>query len=67
MAERRAQGFVPEEGATGWSDTWMISSQAHTRTACTVDELHRLPKVNAQVAQYFGEAPLRASRASHRR
>ena len=23
-----SQGFVPEEGATGWSDTWMISSQA---------------------------------------
>ena len=23
-----SQGFLPEEGATGWSDTWMISSQA---------------------------------------
>ena len=27
---------LPKEGATGWSDTWMISSKAkHTRTACT--------------------------------
>ena len=34
------QGFLPEEGATGWSDTWMISlggssSELHVR----VDEL----------------------------
>ena len=23
-----SQGFLPEEGATGWSDTWMICSEA---------------------------------------
>ena len=23
-----SQGFLPEEGATGWSDTWMLSSEA---------------------------------------
>ena len=26
---------LPKEGATGWSDTWMISSEAKHRTACT--------------------------------
>ena len=26
---------IPSEGATGWSDTWMISSPRSTRTACT--------------------------------
>jgi putative spermidine/putrescine transport system substrate-binding protein len=26
---------LPKEGATGWSDTWMVSSKARTRTACT--------------------------------
>ena len=30
-----SQGFLPEEGATGWSDTWMISSRRRIRTACT--------------------------------
>ena len=25
----------PEEGTTGWSDTWMISQRPPTRTACT--------------------------------
>src|SRR6478752_8585220 len=27
-ASPASQGFLPEEGATGWSDTWMISSEA---------------------------------------
>ena len=35
------QGFVPEEGATGWSDTWMISSEAEaSELHVPVDELH---------------------------
>ena len=25
-ASPASQGFLPKEGATGWSDTWMISS-----------------------------------------
>ncbi len=32
----KVKTVLPKEGATGWSDTWMISSQgASTRTACT--------------------------------
>ena len=27
-ASPASQGFLPSEGATGWSDTWMLSSQA---------------------------------------
>ena len=27
-ASPASQGFLPKEGATGWSDTWMISSKA---------------------------------------
>ena len=31
-----SQGFLPEEGSTGWSDTWMISSRGKLiPTACT--------------------------------
>jgi putative spermidine/putrescine transport system substrate-binding protein len=53
-----SQGFVPSEGATGWSDTWMISSQA-AHPNCMYEWMNFIvsPKVNAEVAQYFGEAP----------
>ncbi len=52
------QGFVPEEGATGWSDTWMISSQAE-HPNCMYEWMDFIisPDANAEVAQYFGEAP----------
>ena len=52
-----SQGFVPKEGATGWSDTWMISSQAE-HPNCMYKWMNFIisPKANAQVAQYFGEA-----------
>jgi len=52
------QGFVPKEGATGWSDTWMISSQA-AHPNCMYEWMNFIvsPKVNAEVSQYFGEAP----------
>ena len=53
-----SQGFVPKEGATGWSDTWMISSEAQ-HPNCMYEWMNFIvsPKVNAEVAQYFGEAP----------
>jgi putative spermidine/putrescine transport system substrate-binding protein len=53
-----SQGFVPAEGATGWSDTWMISSQAAHPNCMYLWMNHIIdPKVNAQVAEWFGEAP----------
>jgi putative spermidine/putrescine transport system substrate-binding protein len=49
---------VPKEGATGWSDTWMISATAK-HPNCTYKWFDWIvsPKANAQVAEYFGEAP----------
>ena len=49
---------VPKEGATGWSDTWMISSKA-AHPNCLYQWMDWIvsPKVNAQVAEWFGEAP----------
>ncbi|MFI0479180.1 ABC transporter substrate-binding protein [Actinomadura sp. 9N215] len=49
---------IPVEGATGWSDTWMISSKAQHPT-CMYKWMNWIaaPKVQAQVAQWFGEAP----------
>ena len=48
----------PSEGTTGWSDTWMVSSTAKNLT-CAYAWLNFIssPAVNAQVAEYFGEAP----------
>jgi putative spermidine/putrescine transport system substrate-binding protein len=53
-----SQGFVPSEGATGWSDTWMISSKAK-HPNCMYQWMNWIvsPKANAQVAEFFGEAP----------
>jgi len=49
---------VPTEGATGWSDTWMISSKAK-HPNCMYMWMNWIvsPMANAEVAQYFGEAP----------
>lgn len=49
---------VPKEGSTGWSDTWMVSAKAkHPNCAYKWLDWIVSPKVNAQVAEYFGEAP----------
>ncbi|WP_141582047.1 ABC transporter substrate-binding protein [Actinomadura sp. WMMA1423] len=49
---------IPSEGATGWSDTWMISSKAQHPT-CMYKWMNWIttPRVQAEVAQWFGEAP----------
>jgi putative spermidine/putrescine transport system substrate-binding protein len=49
---------VPAEGATGWSDTWMISSKA-AHPNCMYEWMNWItsPETNAAVAQWFGEAP----------
>ncbi|MEY9851814.1 putative spermidine/putrescine transport system substrate-binding protein [Leifsonia sp. EB41] len=49
---------VPKEGSTGWSDTWMISSKAK-HPNCMYQWMNWItsPTVNAQVAEWFGEAP----------
>jgi putative spermidine/putrescine transport system substrate-binding protein len=49
---------LPSEGATAWSDTWMISSKAkHPNCMYLWFDWITSPDVNAQVAEYFGEAP----------
>ena len=49
---------LPEEGATGWSDTWMVSSKAKNPNCMYMWMDHIIsPKANAAVAEWFGEAP----------
>jgi putative spermidine/putrescine transport system substrate-binding protein len=49
---------LPKEGATGWSDSWLISSRAR-HPSCMYRWIDWMlsPRVNAQVAEWFGEAP----------
>lgn len=49
---------VPEEGVTGWSDTWMISSGTENPN-CSYAWLDYIasPEANGQATEYFGEAP----------
>ena len=57
-ASPASQGFLPKEGATGWSDTWMIAKNAK-HPNCMYEWMNWIisPKANAEVAEYFGEAP----------
>jgi len=58
QASPASQGFLPKEGATGWSDTWMIAKNAE-HPNCMYEWMNWIiePKVNAEVAEWFGEAP----------
>ncbi|WP_151081722.1 ABC transporter substrate-binding protein [Nocardioides cynanchi] len=52
------KAILPTEGATGWSDTWMIGAHAqHPNCAYAWMSYITEPKPQSEVAQYFGEAP----------
>ncbi|MDQ3889899.1 MAG: ABC transporter substrate-binding protein, partial [Actinomycetota bacterium] len=52
---------LPKEGSTGWSDTWMISSKAKHPNCMYMWMNHIIsPRANAEVAEWFGEAPANA-------
>jgi putative spermidine/putrescine transport system substrate-binding protein len=50
--------LIPKEGATGWADTWMLSSHAqHPNCAYLWMKWVSTPQVQAQQAISFGETP----------
>jgi putative spermidine/putrescine transport system substrate-binding protein len=50
--------LIPVQGATGWADTWMLSSHAkHPNCAYKWVNWVSTPKVQAQQAISFGETP----------
>jgi putative spermidine/putrescine transport system substrate-binding protein len=57
----KVDAVLPKEGATGWSDTWMVATKSKHKT-CAYKWLDHIisPSVNAQVAEWFGEAPSNA-------
>lgn len=50
--------ILPEEGTTGWSDTWMITADT-PNVNCAYAWLDHMadPEINAMATGYFGEAP----------
>ena len=52
------EAILPKEGATGWSDTWMVSSGAK-HPNCMYKWMNHIvsPQANAQMAEWYGEAP----------
>lgn len=52
------EAILPSEGATGWSDSWMVSSTTKSPN-CAYAWLNYIdtPKANAAATEYFGEAP----------
>ena len=56
--EAPVEAIKPAEGATGWSDTWMISSEAAHPNCMYMWMDHMMsPEANGQATVYFGEAP----------
>ena len=57
-AKAPVKDLIPREGATGWADTWMISTKAkHPNCAVLWIKWVSTPKVQAQQALLFGETP----------
>lgn len=58
IGKDNVQAVLPEEGATAWNDTWMLSAQSEN-TNCGYAWLDYIvsPEANAQATEYFGEAP----------
>ena len=52
---------LPDEGSTGWSDTWMIATTAnHPNCMYLWMDYVVSPAANAKATEYFGEAPVSA-------
>jgi putative spermidine/putrescine transport system substrate-binding protein len=61
------KAILPDEGATGWSDTWMVASAAKN-VNCAYAWLDYIasPEANAAATGWFGEAPSSAAACDFR-
>ena len=51
------EGVKPDEGTTGWSDTWMLAKDAAHPNCMKLWMNHMMsPEANAQATVWFGEA-----------
>jgi putative spermidine/putrescine transport system substrate-binding protein len=52
------EALLPDEGSTGWSDTWMMYKEAdHPNCMLKWMDWMMSPEANAQATVWFGEAP----------
>jgi putative spermidine/putrescine transport system substrate-binding protein len=52
------EAILPKEGTTGWSDTWMLATNAPNPNCAYLFMNHIIsPEANAMATEYFGEAP----------
>jgi putative spermidine/putrescine transport system substrate-binding protein len=52
------ESTLPDEGSTGWSDTWMMYSEAEHPNCMLMWMDHMMsPETSAQATVWFGEAP----------
>jgi putative spermidine/putrescine transport system substrate-binding protein len=57
-AKAPVASVIPQEGATGWADTWMFATKApHPNCAYMWLQYISTPKVQAQQAVTYGETP----------
>lgn len=57
-AGENVKDTIPQEGATGWADSWMLSAKSqHVNCAYKFMNYVSTPKVQAEQAIYFGETP----------
>ncbi|MET1154182.1 extracellular solute-binding protein [Arthrobacter sp.] len=57
----KVESVLPKEGATGWSDTWMLSAKSENpNCAYQWMDWASSAEVNAKIAQNFGMAPANA-------
>jgi putative spermidine/putrescine transport system substrate-binding protein len=62
----KVQAIQPSEGTTGWSDTWMIAAKAaHPNCMYKWMDWVTSATINAQVAEWFGEAPAQSQSCAH--
>ncbi len=53
----KVEGILPDEGSTGWSDTWMMAKNAAHPNCMLMWMDHMMsPEGNGQATVYFGEA-----------
>lgn len=58
----RMKGVLPEEGSTGWSDTWMVSAESkNPNCAYKWIDYTSAADVNGAIAMNFGMAPANAA------
>jgi len=56
--EAPVEAVLPDEGSTGWSDTWMVHAEAEHPNCMYMWMDHMMsPEANGQATVWFGEAP----------